>query len=549
MARTIRARLLLLGLTGLATTVVAIVAGFVAIQGIGSAHHRSVRLASLLGEVMTADMMHDAIRGDALNALLQSGTEDLSKIQADVDEHVGTFKTSIATLAEIKDTAIQTQVARVLPAIERYGASGSAIVAAAKAGREAAELELPRFQEDFEFLETEMARLADMVDAAAQAENALTESVLRNSLRSDAVLGILAAGLLLFLSLRTARNVSVPLDRGVVALEAFARGDLTQRVDRSPLLELDRMAVALNEAIARQSEAIGSLVHVAQGTGTSSRMLEEVSATLESGAASTARKAASALEVSGRLGRLMEAASGSASRSSDEIRSVATAVEEMSATAGEIARGAEETRQATSASVAAAAEASGRVDELSNASKEISRVVEVIVEIAEQTKLLALNATIEAARAGEAGKGFAVVADEVKSLARNTSDATEDIRRRIETIQTSTAVAVDRIGGIRRAIETSDRVISGIASAVQEQSATNHEIAQSLARAAEGIRQATDSVQSAHGSARDIERECSELHAESASFTTAAKTVRQESLSLVEKAAILDRQASAFRLG
>lgn len=97
-------------------------------------------------------------------------------------------------------------------------------------------------------------------------------------------------------------------------------------------------------------------------------------------------------------------------------------------------------------------------------------------------------------------------------------------------------------------LTTAAALYSGIASAVQEQSATNHEIAQSLARAAEGIRQATDSVQSAHGSARDIERECSELHAESASFTTAAKTVRQESLSLVEKAAILDRQASEFRL-
>jgi methyl-accepting chemotaxis protein len=548
MTRTIRARLLQLGLTGLATTLVAITAGFVSIQSIGSAHHRSVRLASLLGEVMTADMMHDAIRGDALNALLQSGTEDLSQVQKDVDEHVGTFKASIATLSEIRDTAIRAQVARVLPAIERYGTSGSAIVAAAKAGREAAELELPRFQEDFEFLETEMARLADLVDAAAHQENELTESVLRNSLLLDIALGVLAAGLLLFLSLRTARNVSVPLERGVEALEAFAAGDLTRRVERSPLLELDRMALALNGAIERQAEALRSLVQVAQGTGTSSRKLGEVSATLESGAASAARKVGSALEVSGRLGQLMEAASGSASRSSDEIRSVATAVEEMSATAGEIARGAEETRQATSASVAAAAEASGRVDELSNASKEINRVVEVIMEIAEQTKLLALNATIEAARAGEAGKGFAVVADEVKSLARSTSEATEDIRKRIETIQSSTAVAVDRIGGIRRAIETSDRVISGIASAVQEQSATNHEIARSLARAAEGIRQATDSVQSAHGSAREIARECSELHAESASFSSAARTVRQESLSLVDKAAILDRQASEFRL-
>ena len=63
---------------------------------------------------------------------------------------------------------------------------------------------------------------------------------------------------------------------------------------------------------------------------------------------------------------------------------------------------------------------------------EIGKVIEVIQDIAEQTNLLALNATIEAARAGDAGKGFAVVATEVKELAKQTANATIDIRKRIE---------------------------------------------------------------------------------------------------------------------
>ncbi len=78
------------------------------------------------------------------------------------------------------------------------------------------------------------------------------------------------------------------------------------------------------------------------------------------------------------------------------------------------------------------------VSKLGASSREIGDVVKVITSIAEQTNLLALNATIEAARAGEAGKGFAVVAGEVKDLAQATAKATEDISRRIETIQGDT---------------------------------------------------------------------------------------------------------------
>ena len=75
-------------------------------------------------------------------------------------------------------------------------------------------------------------------------------------------------------------------------------------------------------------------------------------------------------------------------------------------------------------------------------------MIDVILDIAEQTKLLALNATIEAARAGEAGKGFAVVANEVKELAGQTNNATEEIRKSVTAMQNSTNSTVEEIAKI-----------------------------------------------------------------------------------------------------
>ena len=116
---------------------------------------------------------------------------------------------------------------------------------------------------------------------------------------------------------------------------------------------------------------------------------------------------------------------------------------------------------------------------LADTAERIGSVVGAISAIATQTNLLALNATIEAARAGDSRKGFAVVAAEVKTLANQTSHATDDIARQVAAIQEATKRSVAEISSIARVIAELTGVSTSIAAAVEQQSATTRNIAES----------------------------------------------------------------------
>jgi methyl-accepting chemotaxis protein len=282
-------------------------------------------------------------------------------------------------------------------------------------------------------------------------------------------LALLAAvGLLLMVT----RSVVRPLRHMVDVLREVGGGRLDVRAEVDREDEVGQMARALDEVLVTLTDSLRQMGSNADGLSAASTQLSAVST----------RLSGSAAEAASQTGLVSTAAD----QVSHSVQTVAAGTEQMSASIREIAQNASDAAEVAARAVAAAEATTATVAKLGESSSEVGNVIKVINSIAEQTNLLALNATIEAARAGEAGKGFAVVANEVKELAQETAQATEDISRRIETIQADTSEAVGAIGEISEIIGQISDTQNTIASAVEEQTATTNEMSRNVAEAADG---------------------------------------------------------------
>ena len=206
----------------------------------------------------------------------------------------------------------------------------------------------------------------------------------------------------------------------------------------TPLPRVQGFGEASRE-IERAFDQIASRMRRVQTVGESIKLANsEIAAATDQQASGAAQQAAAVTETSATVEELAQTSSQIADNAAAVVRiaekTLASAEEGMSAVAN-TAMGIEEIRETTMQS-------SDRILALGERSQEIGRVLSIIDEIAEQTKILALNAAIEAARAGEAGKGFSVVAEEIRKLADSVTESTQEIGRVVREIQASTSALI-----------------------------------------------------------------------------------------------------------
>ncbi|SHO53276.1 methyl-accepting chemotaxis protein [Anaerocolumna xylanovorans] len=447
--------------------IVAAIAGAVGGVGIYNLYSMDKKYTSLyqnygtpLGNIAEASLDFQQIRVSLRDLLLEEDNAKQKEYVEKAETYHGEMTKSLSVFESSLQTAEGKEVfANLTAALDEYQPLQEQIIQLALDGQKEDATALLKKNSSAELvaeITTDIDKLFELKDEGGSSLSKQYSADSRKTI--DLVVGIVVVAVLIavFLGIILSRIISKPIVNMVGVAERVAQGDLDLEVEARGKDEIGILSEAIRKMVDNLNGVMASISTAAQQVSIGSSQLSDTSIVLSQGATEQA----------------------------STIEELSASVEEISAQIKTNADNADKANSITGQTKLSAMDGNAQMQEMlramediNNASMNISKIIKVIDDIAFQTNILALNAAVEAARAGQHGKGFAVVAEEVRNLAARSADAAKETTAMIEGAvkksESGTKIANDTAAALKKIVEGIENVaslISSISVASNEQS-------------------------------------------------------------------------------
>ena len=390
-------------------------------------------------------------------------------------------------------------------------------------------------------------RIATNTETHLQQARAESEEAMRHSFILLIVIPFLSILISVPVAIIVTRSIQSPLNKLRAVTEK--EGDLSVEVFIDSECEFGDFSKVFNRFIGNTRRTVQNIKNESKFLHDQASALMNASEDMTKSSDVISERSVESLTLSRGLSDSLGNVSNMAEETSQNIRSVAVAIEEFTNSLQEVSKNCSRGHEVAISADGMVQNATASVEAVERSTHSVTDAVDTIQDISDQINLLALNAAIEAASAGEAGKGFAVVAQEVKELAKQTASFVGQIREQVQTMQSDSEATVIIVKEMLSVTAEVKSITQNISAAVEEQTTTINELSGLMYRSSESTNQITQEILGASGNSDSIFKNIEELHRSLESSAMGIRCSNTSAKELNQMSGRLEKLVGYFKLG